>query len=427
MITETARIIENAGWLTFDRLLRMGVGLFVTVWIARYLGPQNYGLLNYAVSFAGLFSALAYLGLRGIVVQDMIHHPRRAQVTLGTAFALRLFAAVPIYAAILIAYAAMRPADPYGLSIVAIVAASVLIQAFEIIDHWFQAHVQSRYAVWARIAAFVVVSLLRVVLIGRHASLRAFAWVLLLEGVLVLWDPSISITARGTGWLSGATTGAAPKSCWPGAGRWFFEGMMIVIYMTIDQVMLGVMVNDTAVGIYNAATRVSGVWYFIPAAIVESVTPALLRSKQTSDSLYYSRLARLFSLLVLISVSVAAPLALCSTQIIRGLFGPSYAAAGPILAIHIWAAPFVFLGLAQSPWSINEGLTVLSFQRAAIGAASNVVLNLLLIPQFGGLGAAVATVVSYALAAFFSNAIDKRTRRIFFLQLRAFTLRDLFG
>ena len=405
----------------------MGVGLFLTVWIARYLGPENYGLLNYAISFAGLFSAFAYLGLRGIVVQDVIHHPQRADVTLGTSFALRLLAAVPIYAAILVAYAALRPADHYGLSVVAIVAASVLIQAFEIIDHWFQAHVQSRYAVWAKSAAFVVVSLLRIVLIGLHAPLQAFAWVLLLEGALGALGSVYFYHRTGNRMAQWRYDWGRAKELLAKSWPLVFEGMMIVIYMTIDQVMLGIMVNDAAVGIYNAATRVSGVWYFIPAAIVESVTPALLRSKQSSESLYYSRLGRLFSLLVLISVSVAAPLALCSTTIIRSLFGSSYAAAGPILAIHIWTAPFVFLGLAQNPWSINEGLTVLSFQRAAIGAAGNVVLNLLLIPRFGGLGAATATVVSFALAAFFSNAIDKRTRRIFFLQLRAFTLRDLFG
>ena len=123
--------------------------------------------------------------------------------------------------------------------------------------------------------------------------------------------------------------------------------------------------------------------------------------------------------------TLPVPALLGSSLLVHLLFGPSYAAAAPILAVHVWAAPFVFLGVAQNPWNINEGLAVLSFRRAAIGAASNVVLNLLLIPRFGGLGAAVATVVSYALASFFSNAIDRRTRRIFYLQLRAFTFKDL--
>ena len=331
----------------------------------------------------------------------------------------------PATSSCLATYAALRPGDDRGRAVVAVVGGTLFLQVFEVVESWFQANVQSRYVVWPRMFAFAVASVLRVALIRGQASVLAFAWTLLLEGVLV----SLGMVyfyhrsqQRMTAWRYDA--GRAKEllaSSWP----LIFEGLMIVIYLRIDQIMLGLMAGNKAAGIYGAATRISEVWYFIPAALVESVTPALLRSKHASESLYYSRISRLFSLLVLISLGVALSLSLGSSLIVGLLFGPSYAAAAPILAVHAWAAPFVFLGVAQNPWNINEGLTVLSFRRAAIGAVSNFVLNLFLIPRFAGLGAAIATVISYSFASFFSNAIDRRTRRIFFLQLRAFTFKDL--
>jgi polysaccharide transporter, PST family len=420
------RILENVGWLTFDRVLRMGVGLVLTVWIARFLGPAGYGLLSYALSFTGLFTVFACLGLRGIVIRDIVHHPQEAHVTLGTALVLRLLAAAPVYAVILWAYAALRPGDSYGLSMVAIVAAPSLFQAFDLIDHWNQARVQSRYSVWASSASFTLCSLIRLALLGWHAPLRAFAWAILLESVLTCCGLILLYHWSGNRILRWRCAWSRAKGLLSDSWPLLFESLMVVIYLKIDQVMLGLMVNDAAVGIYSAAARVSEVWYFIPVAIVDSVTPAIFRSKQVSERLYYARLARLFSFLVLVSLAISVPLAICAPLVIRGLFGASYAAAVPILAVHIWAAPFVFLGVAQNPWNINEGLTVLYFKRTALGAASNVILNLILIPRFGGLGAAVATVVSYAAAGVFANVLDVRTRGIFWLQLRAFAFRGLF-
>jgi PST family polysaccharide transporter len=192
-----------------------------------------------------------------------------------------------------------------------------------------------------------------------------------------------------------------------------------MIYMRIDVVMLKVMQGDTAVGIYAAATRVSEVWYFIPTAIVSSVSPSIIRARG-NHALYYSRLRRLFSLMSLTAIVIGSGIALMSHWIIHILYSNAFVAAGPVLAVHIWASVFVFLGVAQAPWDVAENLLKLGFYRTLSGAVSNVLLNLVLIPRYGPLGAAVATVISYAVSGVFANAFNARTRPIFLMQLKSF-------
>jgi PST family polysaccharide transporter len=179
------------------------------------------------------------------------------------------------------------------------------------------------------------------------------------------------------------------------------------------------MLGDHAVGVYSAAVRISEIWYFIPLAIASSVTPALIEVKKVSEELYYRRIAKLFRLVAGIAFAIAIPMTFASNLVMDVLYGRDYIEAGPVLAIHIWAAVFVFLGVAQGPWTVNEGLTKLALFRTAVGAIVNIALNLVLIPGYGVIGAAIATIISYALSAFVLNAFSARTRRIFFLQLNA--------
>jgi PST family polysaccharide transporter len=195
--------------------------------------------------------------------------------------------------------------------------------------------------------------------------------------------------------------------------------MAIMVYMRLDMVMLKMMKGDYAVGLYSAATRISEVWYFIPAAIVSSVSPAIMKVKDNAE-LFYGRLRKLFSLMTMIACVIGSIVALVSHAIIRILYSTSYSGAAPVLAVHVWASVFVFLGVAQSPWDLSENLLTLSLYRTIAGAIINVAINFVLIPRFGAMGAAIATVVAYAVSAVFANAFNKKTRPIFFMQMRSF-------
>jgi PST family polysaccharide transporter len=209
------------------------------------------------------------------------------------------------------------------------------------------------------------------------------------------------------------------KESWP----FLLSSLAVMIYMRIDQIMLASAVGSYEVGLYSAALRLSEIWYVIPMAIVGSVAPSLTATHGQSRAVYYGRLQRLFTSLVKLAYLVAVPMSLLSTPLIVLLFGPQYAGAGPVLAIHIWTAVFVFIGVATGPWIINEGLGRIQFYRTVIGAITNILLNLYLIPKYGAIGAAIATLLSQAVAVYFSFAFLSRTREVFGMMTKAILLR----
>lgn len=415
-------MIINTGWLFADRILRMGASLVVGVWVARYLGAQQYGLFNYAFAFVGLFGSISTLGLDDLVIRQIIRDASTQKEVLGTAFRLRLLGG---FISLLLSVSfilLLRHDDALTVGLVSILGVISVVQAFDIIDLWFQSQVQSKYTVVAKNTAFFLITLVKVVLIKMQAPLVAFAWVTLAEYSLGAVGLAIAYRIKGYSLLlwrwSFPLAKALLKESWP----LIFSNFAILIYMKIDQIMLGEMIGDGAVGIYSAAVRISEIWYFLPMAITSSVSPSIFAAKETSEVFYYRRIGQLLRLLVLLAIVIAVPMTFLSQTVITMLFGNGYLGAGSVLAIHIWASLFVFMSVATSPWYVAEGLTRLSMYKSFTGATSNVLLNLFLIPAYGEVGAAIATVISYGLAELFINATHPKTKKIFKLQLKSFLL-----
>lgn len=413
------KIVDNIGWLFLDKLLRMGAGLFVGVWVARYLGPEQFGLLSFAQAFTGLFGAIAALGLQGIVIRDIVRTPDCTRETLGTAAVLQLMGGLVTYLLVLLAIAYLRPDDAVARTIVAILGSMVLLEASKVAVFWFESQVHSKYTVWVQNSVFLVFASVKVAMILRQAPLMAFVWATLVEAVVVAVVLLGIMSQRGPALSTLRVSVRRAKSLLQDSWPLIFSAIAIMIYMKIDQIMLGQMIGDEAVGLYSAATRISEVWYFIPMSIVASVFPAILESKKRSEDEYYERLQKLYDLMAMISVGVALAMTFLSMLIVTSLFGEAYIEAGPVLAIHVWAAVFVFLGVASSQWFLAENLQILSFQRTALGAVVNVILNLWLIPLYGVVGAALATVFAQATASFFFDGIQKKTRRMFWMKIKS--------
>jgi PST family polysaccharide transporter len=414
------KIVDNIGWLFFDKVLRMGVGLLVGVWVARYLGPQQFGLYNFATAFIGLFGAVAGLGLQSIVVRDIVCDPTCKEETLGTAAVLQLAGGVLAYGLILGTIFWLRPDDPLAKWLVAILGSMMLFKASEVAMYWFESQVLSKYTVWVQNGSFLVFAAVKVALILGNASLLAFAWATVAEAALVALLLLAMLGVHGPGLRKRKASLARAKALLADSWPLMLSGLAIALYMKIDQIMLGQMLGDEAVGIYSAATRISEVWYFIPMMIVASVFPAILEAKKQSESLYHQRLQRLYDLMVCLSVAVALPMTFLAGPIVVLLYGPAYAEAGTVLAIHIWASVFVFLGVASGQWFIAENRQILSFQRTLLGAVINVVLNYIFIPEFGVTGAAYATVLAQASVGLLYDLCQKETRPMFFMKLKSF-------
>lgn len=416
------KIIDNIGWLFVDRILRMGTGLLVGVWVARYLGPEQFGLLSFAAAFIGLFGSLATLGLQEIVVRSILQSPAATNETLGTAVLLQLVSGVITYVCILGAIFWLRPDDGLAKLIVAILGTAIVFKFSEVATYWFESQVLSKYIVWVQNGSYLVFAGLKVLLILKGANLTAFAWTTLAEAVVVAFLTLVMFAWRGLKPLklkiSPAKTKELLKDSWP----LMLSGIAIMIYMKIDQIMLGQMVGDEAVGIYSAATRISEIWYFIPGIFVASVFPAILEAKEKSEHLYNKRMQYLYSLMVWMSIVVALPMTFLATPIVTLLFGAAYIESGYILAIHIWGSVFVFLGVASNKWFIAENLQLLILWRTVLGAIANVLLNLWLIPICGAVGAALATLMSFAIATFIADLLNKKTRNMFLMKIKALNI-----
>jgi len=204
------------------------------------------------------------------------------------------------------------------------------------------------------------------------------------------------------------------------------SSIAVMIYMKIDQIMIGQMLGNDAVGIYSAAVRISEIWYFIATAVAASVLPTILEAKKNNEAQYRLRLQALFDLMTWIAIIVALPVTFFAMPLVTMLFGAEYSEAGGVLAIHVWATVFVFLGVAGGNWFLAENQQLISLQRTALGAVVNVLLNILLIPMMGVVGAAWATLIAYAVAAMLSDATQHATRDMFMMKIRSLNLLSSF-
>ena len=392
------KIILSVGWLSAERAVSMVLSLSVGIWVIRYLGSENFGKLSYSASFVALFSAIATLGLNNIVLRNVVQEEESTQEILGTAFILQLISSVATF--VLIAYFTWTlNEEPQIHWMTTIIAVGLVFNSFEVIDFWFKSKVLAGVVARVRIVQLILSSVVKLLFISLGVSLLAFAWLILADLVLkatgMIWvylKHSQSIFH----WkFNGSRAISMLKDSWP----LILSGVMITIYMKIDQVMLGNMANNEAVGNYAAAVRFSEIWYFVPMTICSSVFPAIVRAKQRSKQEYYGKLQQLYDLMAWMSLLIAIPMTFMSGILMNTLLGEGYTQAGEILAWHIWAGPFVFLGVARSQWLMAENLTWFSFATTSLGAITNILLNFFLIPSYAGNGAAIATVISYGISS----------------------------
>lgn len=404
-------VVANTGWQMVDKIVRMGVGLVVGIWVARYLGPDQFGVLNYALAFVLMFSTLATLGLDDLVVRDIVREPECKDEILGTAFLLKLLSGSGAFLAAVGTIFVLRPGDGLSHWLVGIIAAGDLFQAFNVIDFWFFSQVTAKYSVAARNSAFLLCSIFKIILIVTGAPLIAFAWASLLEVAAGAFFVVIAYRSRGnrfTLWRS--RLGRAKellRHCWP----LIFTVMLAPIYMSVDKIMLGQMVGSKEVGIYSVAVRMAEFWAFIPMAVFGSVFPSIVESKEQDEELFYQRLQTFYNTMSLAAYGVILPITLLGQWLVNVLYGEAYARGGMMLAVLIWSMIFTNLEVVRYSFLLAMNWYKILFFTAFTGAVLNIVLNYFLIPPYGGMGAVVASLVSYWFATHGSCFLFKPMHR----------------
>ena len=415
------KYFANTSWLLSERVLRMVVSLFVGIYVARYLGPERFGLLSYTLSFVWLFSSLASVGLDEILVRELVKSPEQRNNLLGTVFWLKVCGTLVMGTTIaLVLKYTVEDQQTYWM--IALIALGFLFQVTNVVDFYFQSQVQSKFAVRAQVIQLILTSLFKIYLVWNQAELIWFAFALMLDQAVVAvlfllvyhwkigWFPFFSFRWKQAKKLM--------RDAWP----IIFAGMVVSFYMRIDQVMLKEMLDAKAVGVYAAAVKLCEAWYFLPTALIASIFPAVIKAKIKSKTLYDKRVQNLYDLMVWSSIAVALPTTLLADWVILILYGIDFQEAADVLRIYIWAGVFVTLGIANSKWLIAENLQRYLFIRTILGALLNVGLNLWLIPIYGIKGAAIATMVAQGTVGFLSLSFFKKTRHNFLFAAKSLSI-----
>lgn len=415
---ELQAALANTWWLSLDRLLRIAVGAVLTVWLARYLGPEGYGQLSYAIGFALILGPVASLGLPSILVRELVTHPGKSNQLMVSAFILRFLGGSFAYILAMISVHFLRPGDTFTYALVGVTAAAVLFQSSEVVDLWFQSRVRSRNPVLCKTIVFVLVSGIKLWLILVRADLMAFAWLFLAEfaastlALTLLFRVSYGPLSITHNWRVSA------RRLLQDSLPMMIANTAIMISMRLDIIMVRELSGVSGAGIYAAATVISDASSFLPVVIVASAFPAILKYRLTDQSAYRSSILKLYRTLFCLAIAIVLPLFLISGIIIGLLYGPHYQQSHAVLAIHLWTCIPLFLSVATTHYLLGESLLKPLLFRALLGAAANITLNFFLIPRFGPRGAATAALCSQLLI-FFSLLFFRDTRNHFALILHA--------
>ena len=413
------KYFANTSWLFGEKVYRLGSGLFISIWMARFLGPEQFGILNYASSFVAMFAVLASLGLDKLIVRELIVAPNNEGALFGSALFIRVIGAIFLLIATNLTICQFRSDDKLILALVMIFSIGHFFRSLELIRYWFEAHVKGKFSSLVGIFAITISVFSKIVFILIKAPLVYFAFGIVVENIFLtiglvmvylwhgntfkLWRPKFKVA------------GKLLLEAWP----LVLAGMLYTAYTRIDQLMLGEMVGQEAVGIYAAAVKLSEGWLFLPVVIVTSLYPAILNAKKINRELYLKRTQHLFNVMVVIAIFMAVGVGLVAVPVVGIILGSAYEGTASILIVHVWGGVFLAMSGVSYRYFIAESLQKFSFYRGLTGLVVNVLLNVLLIPAHGPMGAAVATVISQGMALYLFNASNSRTREVFVMQTRA--------
>jgi O-antigen/teichoic acid export membrane protein len=412
------RYFTNTTWLFGEKIFRMTVGLSIGVWLARYLGPNEFGLFSYALSFVALFSAFATLGLDGFVVREIVKGQIERETIIGTAFILKLAGSllVIIMLGITVYFASI---DLNTRMLMFIIASATIFQSFNVVDLLFQANIMSKYIFYSNVISLLISSSLKVFFIINSLPLFYFAWLVLFDSIILAGGFIFFFlkTNRNLKFkkfkFSGTVAQNLLKESWP----LIISGIVVSVYMKIDQVMIKEMLDNEAVGQYAVAVRIGEV-FLIPVVIFsKSFAPALFsRIGERSELNIYRIMSQYYTLtglLILIVVLLGSDLFIVNT------FGLDYEDAARILNVLMFSIFLVYTTSSFSNYFIGHNKTKITLTITTVSVILNVILNLHFIKHFGVIGAAYSTVIARSVTNFSLFFINKD---LFNLQIRSLLL-----
>lgn len=415
-------VLHNSGWLIFDKVMRGLLALLVGAWVARYLGPEQFGELSYVLAYLTLFQSLAYLGLDGVVVRDIarIQHDtlsdeakkQKIGQLLGTVFAVRLIAGTVCW---LIAVGGMWwLSTPNNALLVALAGASLVFQAADSVDLWFQSQSQSRRTVMAKLLAYSVSNGLRIAFILADMPLVWFAAAMGVEFALASLALFFSYKQFSCGAKWQADLLHMSKVLVAESYLFAVAGLCNLLSNKIDQIILKQYLGDAALGLYSVFLPIIAICYSIPNMVAVSALPHFSRLYQENQAEFKQKLVRFFAFNYALSIFMVAVIFVFADLIVDYLFGVAYSESKIPFMIYALTAITTTSWIAQWAWTYNQKKGGQQLRQTLIGALLTTALSCVLIPVWGVAGAAVAVVLSQFFAFVVFNYFADR--ELFYLQ-----------
>ena len=392
-----------------EQLVQMAISLVLGVLTARYLGPSNYGVINYTAAFVIFFSSVVTLGLEGIIIKEMVDNRDEEGTIVGTGIAMRLAVSVVSIGAILLLLCILNPGDTLVLKIGFLQSLVLIFRSFELIDFWFQSNLQSKYVAILKSVSYFSVAAYKFYILFTGNSVAWFAFSTSLDFLLIAVMIVFAYYKKGGKTLKVSLVVA--KRLITQSYHFILSGLLITLYVQMDKIMIGQMLTETDVGLYSAATTICNYWILIPVAVINSARPTIMQlKKDRNQEQYIKRIKQLYCLLIWGGIAVSFVISLLSGFILDVLYKEAYAVAAPALSIVIWYTTFSTLGTARGIWIVCENKNSYVKKMVFWGALLNFALNFAFIPVMGINGAALATLITQIFTSVFASMLYKETR-----------------
>lgn len=419
------RVIKNAAWIIGCKLIKAVLTLVVTMLTARYLGPSNYGTINYAAGLVAFFTPLMKLGLNAVQVYAIVDRPSEEGKIVGTTIVLNALSALLCIVGVVAFAAVANAGEPETILVCGIYSFLLLFQALEMIQYWFQAKLMSKYSSIAVLLAYTVSALFQTFLLATNKSVYWFAASGSLEYAVIAAVLYVIYRKKGGAKLEfSREVGRRLLS----TGKYYIlSEMMVVFFSQTDKIMLKLMLDSEAVGIYSAAVTCATMFGFVFAAIIDSARPSIFESRRESRDAFEKNVTALYSIVFYISIFVSAVICIFAPLIIKIMYGDGYTQAVTPLRIIVWYEIFSLFGTVRNVWLLAEGHQKYLWRINLWGVAANVLLNALMIPWLGASGAALASLITQMFTNVIVGFMIKPIRRNNYLLLRGMDARILWS
>ena len=403
----------NFSWLVFDKFARASLNFLLFIFLARYLGPQEFGILNYLLALVFLFTSLSSLGINPVLTNILIKNKRKTNNSIiSNSYILRFFSSLFGYLIFILFIIYLHGKNVY-LSYSIIIGLSIIIKSYEVLFSYFESKSLSKYIVISQTISLVIVFSLIVFFLYLEFDIKYIYYCFLVDSLITLFLINIFFFKKERNFLFNLDFRKIYKIIYKSFPV-LLSIISIVIYMRIDQVMINLLLSEKDVGIYSVSVRIVEMFHFIPKIIMVSYLPILLISKN-----YTFELIKINSLLFKLSILVIFFIFALSKYITSILFGEIYMESVLTTILLSISLIFVFFGVANEHWYISKNLQKYYALNVFIGAITNIILNYFLIPSFGISGAAYSTILTYLLIIFLFDIFNKKTRVLLKLKFKS--------